>query len=306
MGVYDKEYKKLVNHVLDNGVETNPVKCRAKYEDGTPANTIESFSYKMRFPVTNEAFFLTTRRSAWKSGFKELINWMWQQKSNDVEVLKTMGVNIWNEWQFEDGTIGKSYGYQLGSQTHLIKVDNVMIDMSGKGQLAIKVDNSSFGKEVYLDQVDYVLHQLKANPESRRIYTTVRHPNDVKYSSLDACVHTTEWVVLGDTLHLEVNVRSNDIALGNVVNVVQYQFLHHLIAHVSGYKVGEMVFEIVRPHIYVDHLKGIKGQMQREELTVPTFTINPELISFYDATVDDIIFEGDYEHHPQIKYRVGI
>ncbi|MFZ7763754.1 thymidylate synthase [Bacillus licheniformis] len=34
-----------------------------------------------------------------------------------VQDLRDIGVKIWNEWELEDGTIGKAYGYQLGKKT---------------------------------------------------------------------------------------------------------------------------------------------------------------------------------------------
>ena len=41
------------------------------------------------------------------------ILWIWQRKSNNIHDLNS---HIWDEWADADGSIGKAYGYQMGSE----------------------------------------------------------------------------------------------------------------------------------------------------------------------------------------------
>lgn len=81
-----------------------------------------------------------------------------------------MGVHIWDQWRLEDGTIGAAYGYQLGKKNRTVN-----------------------GQKV--DQVDYLLHQLKHNPSSRRHLTMLWNPDDLDGMALTPCVYETQWYV---------------------------------------------------------------------------------------------------------------
>ncbi len=71
-------------------------------------------------------------------------------KSNRVQDLRDVGVNIWNDWERQDGTIGHAYGYVLRKKCRRLN-----------GGL--------------VDQVDMLLHELRHNPASRRHIVTLRH-----------------------------------------------------------------------------------------------------------------------------------
>ena len=97
-----------------------------------------------------------------------------------------------------------------------------------------------------------------------------------------------------------LNQRSQDVLAANNWNVCQYAVLIHMLAQVSGLKVGEFVHVIADAHIYDRHIPIVKELIERESFDAPTFKINPDVKDFYDFTVDDIIIE-DYEKNPQIK-----
>ncbi|MCY8342802.1 thymidylate synthase [Bacillus haynesii] len=279
MSHYDQQYNAIIQKIIESGISDEEYQVRTKWDsDATPAHTLSIMSEKMRFD-NSEVPILTTKKVAWKTAIKELL-WIWQLKSNDVQVLNDMGVHIWDQWRLEDGTIGAAYGYQLG-----------------------KKNRTANGQKV--DQVDYLLHQLKHNPSSRRHLTMLWNPDDLDGMALTPCVYETQWYVKEGKLSLEVRARSNDMALGNPFNVFQYNVLQRMIAQVLGYELGEYIFNIGDCHIYTRHIDNLNIQMKREQYEAPKLWINPDIKNFYDFTIDDFKLI-DYKHGDKLIFEVAV
>ena len=170
-------------------------------------------------------------------------------------------------WADENGSIGKAYGYQLGVK-HTYK--------EGK-----------------FDQVDRVIYDLKNNPQSRRIMTNIYVHADLNEMNLYPCAYSMTFNVSGDTLNCILNQRSQDMLTANNWNVVQYAVLQHMMAQVSGLKVGELVHVIADAHIYDRHIPIVKKMIEGVQYPAPKFVMNPDKKDFYDFTVDDFALE-DY------------
>ncbi|MCY7753580.1 thymidylate synthase [Bacillus haynesii] len=279
MSHYDQQYNAIIQKIIESGISDEEYQVRTKWDsDATPAHTLSIMSEKMRFD-NSEVPILTTKKVAWKTAIKELL-WIWQLKSNDVQVLNDMGVHIWDQWRLEDGTIGAAYGYQLGKKNRTVN-----------------------GQKV--DQVDYLLHQLKHNPSSRRHLTMLWNPDDLDGMALTPCVYETQWYVKEGKLSLEVRARSNDMALGNPFNVFQYNVLQRMIAQVLGYELGEYIFNIGDCHIYTRHIDNLNIQMKREQYEAPKLWINPDIKNFYDFTIDDFKLI-DYKHGDKLTFEVAV
>ncbi|UUV45963.1 thymidylate synthase [Bacillus phage vB_BanS-Thrax1] len=290
MSKADLWYNEIVTDVIEQGIWDTDHDVRTVWEDGTKAYTKSIISQKMRFD-NSEVPILTSKKVAWKTAIKELL-WIWQMKSNVVQDLRDMGVKIWNEWEQEDGTIGKAYGYQLGKRNRFVRLDK--IDEYGE-----------YHVYEHLDQVDYLLHQLVTNPASRRHITTLWNPDDLDEMSLTPCVYETQWYVKEGKLSLEVRCRSNDMALGNPFNVFQYNVLQRMVAQVCGYELGDYIYNIGDCHVYDRHIEPLKEQVSRETFEAPTLWINPEVKNFYDFTIDDFKLIN-YKHGESIKMEVAI
>lgn len=290
MNQADVQYGKIVKEIIENGYNDFDEKVRTVWLDGTPAHTLSSIGHSMRFDNT-QVPILTTKKVAWLTAIKELL-WIWQMKSNVVPVLRAMGVNIWNQWEQDDRTIGKAYGYQLGKKNRNIIEKTYSED-------AVSIIWSK------VDQVDYLLYQLKNNPASRRHITTLWNPDELDEMSLTPCVYETQWHVKNNKLHTEVRCRSNDMALGNPFNVFQYNVLQRMIAQVLGYELGEYIYHIGDAHVYTRHIEGLQEQINRESFEAPTLWINPEVTNFYDFTIDDFKLI-DYQHGDKISFEVAI
>ena len=269
MSYADNVFIENCRDILENGFSTENEKVRPVWEDGTPAYTIKKFGVINRYDLSKEFPILTLRYTNWKAAIDEML-WIWQKKSNRIEDLNS---HIWDSWMGEDGTIGKAYGYQLGIKHEY--------------------------KEGMFDQVDRVIYDLKNNPGSRRIMTNIYNFEDLHEMNLYPCAYSMTFNVVGGKLNAILNQRSQDTLAANNWNVVQYSALMHMLAQVSGLKVGELVHVISDMHIYDRHIPLIKELIAREPYAAPKFEINPDIKDFYAFTVDDFNIV-DYKHGKSI------
>ena len=269
MSYADNVFIENCRDILENGFSTENEKVRPVWEDGTPAYTIKKFGVINRYDLSKEFPILTLRYTNWKAAIDEML-WIWQKKSNRIEDLNS---HIWDSWMGEDGTIGKAYGYQLGIKHEY--------------------------KEGMFDQVDRVIYDLKHNPYSRRIMTNIYVHQDLHEMNLYPCAYSMTFNVVDGKLNAILNQRSQDTLAANNWNVVQYSVLMHMLAQVSGLKVGELVHVISDMHIYDRHIPLIKELIAREPYAAPKFEINPDIKDFYGFTVDDFNIV-DYKHGKSI------
>ncbi len=257
MSLADKIFIENCTEIINKGVWDTDYPVRPKWHDGTPAHTVKKFCLVNRYDLTKEFPILTLRRTAFKSAIDEIL-WIWQKKSNNVNDLNS---HIWDSWADETGSIGKAYGYQLGVKHKY--------------------------KEGDFDQVDRVLFDLKNNPHSRRIMTNIYTFQDLNEMHLYPCAYSMTFNVSGNTLNGILNQRSNDVAVANNWNVVQYAILLHMLAQVSNLKVGELVHVIADAHIYDRHIPVVEKMLKNEQFEAPKLIINPDVKDFYKFTVDD-------------------
>lgn len=270
----DDIFKENVRDILENGFSDKALEVRPHWEDGTPAHTIKKFCIVNRYDLRQEFPIMTLRRTYMKSAIDELL-WIWQKKSNNIRDLRS---HIWDSWADEDGSIGKAYGYQLGVKH--------------------KYPEGEF------DQVDRVIHDLKHNPQSRRILTNIYNHHDLSEMGLYPCAYSMTFNVSGDVLNGILNQRSQDMLTANNWNVVQYSILLIMMAQVSGLVAGELVHVIADAHIYDRHIPIVKEMLDNQSFKAPRLVVNPDIKDFYDFTVDDFKLEG-YEYCRK-KYNIPV
>ena len=275
MSLADKIFIDMCSDIIENGMSSEGLEVRPRWEDGTPAHTIKKFGVVSRYDLSKEFPAITLRRTGIKSCIDELL-WIWQKKSNNINELNS---HIWDSWADETGSIGKAYGYQM------------------------QVKHSY--PEGMMDQVDRVLYDLKHNPFSRRIMTNIYVHQDLSEMNLYPCAYSMTFNVTrkkdSDKLVLNgiLNQRSNDILAANNWNVCQYAVLIHMLAQVNDMEVGELVHVIADAHIYDRHIPIIKELITRPTYDAPKFWMNPEIKDFYQFTVDDFRLD-DYVTGPKV------
>ena len=276
MSQADALYRATCLDILEHGVWDTEQAVRPRWEDGTPAHTIKKFGVVNRYDLREEFPIMTLRRTAFRNCVDELL-WIWQKKSNNVNDLHS---HVWDSWADETGSIGKAYGYQLGIRHRY--------------------------PEGEFDQVDRVLYDLKHNPASRRILTSLYNFQDLHEMHLYPCAYGVTYNVTqgpGEdrlTLNMVLNQRSQDVLAANNWNVCQYAILLMMVAQVNDMIPGELVHVIADAHIYDRHVDIIRELISRETYPAPKVRLNPDVKDFYSFTTADLIVE-DYQAGPQVK-----
>ena len=262
----DQIFLQNCRDILDHGVWDTDQAVRPRWEDGSPAHTVKKFGIVNRYDLQEEFPILTLRRTFWKTAVDELL-WIWQKKSNNIHQLNG---HIWDQWADESGSIGKAYGYQLGVKHQY--------------------------PEGEFDQVDRVIYDLRHNPASRRILTSLYNHRDLHEMALYPCAWSMTFNVSGNVLNAILNQRSQDMLAANNWNVVQYSVLVHMLARVSGLVPGELVHVIADAHIYDRHVGVVERLLEREPFEAPTLWVDPAVEDFYAFTRDSFKLEG-YQYH---------
>lgn len=298
----DKQITYLYGDIACFGIK-HPV-TNQFWEDGTPAyrSSVAGGSISLE---DGELGFMTTKRVAPKSAINELLAFT-QQCTNSVAKLQSMGVHVWDTQHYEDGTLGKTYGYQYGAHQRSFKLENISEEAcKALGNFFELVKSTSDPSEaVYLSQLEYVIWQLIDNPHSTRIMTDIWAVDDLSEMILEPCVFSSQWVVLGDRLNCIVRSRSSDAFLGLPFNIAQWSTLHHLVAHLTGWKVGKFEFQFGDVHLYDRHLPAaqavIDNYNNQLSLEAPHLEFD-EGINWHNATFGKNFHLVDYAHCGTIK-----
>ena len=267
MSYADDIFIQTCRTILDSGTWDTDLPVRPRWADGAPAHTVKTFGVVNRYDLRQEFPIMTLRRTYFKSCVDELL-WIWQKKSNQIARLSS---HVWDAWADENGTIGKAYGYQLGIKHHYSDGD--------------------------FDQVDRVLKDLKENPASRRMVTSLFNHADLHQMGLYPCAWSMTFNVAGHTLNAVLNQRSQDMLTAGNWNVCQYAVLLHMMARSAGLEAGELLHVIADCHIYDRHIPIVEKLLTLEPRPAPKLLINPDKTDFYAFTPEDFQLEN-YDPHP--------
>jgi thymidylate synthase len=263
-----KIYLDTLKYILDNGTIKN---------DRTNTGTISIFGTQMRFNL-NEGFpLLTTKKIFMKSVIYELL-WFLKGDTN-VKYLNDNDVNIWNDWQKENGDLGPIYGYQWRSWT--------------------TSDNK------HIDQITELIENIKKNPNSRRHIISAWNVGDLEKMALPPCHTMFQFYVANKKLSCQLYQRSGDFFLGIPFNIASYSLLTMMIAQICELELGDFIHTIGDAHIYLNHLEQVKLQLTREPSKLPRMILNNEIKNIFDFKYND--FELiDYKPLPYIKAPIAV
>ena len=267
MSYADEVFIANCKDIMAHGTWDTDLPVRPRWDDGTPAHTIKRFGIVNRYDLQAEFPVQTIRKMAFRNAVDELL-WIWQKKSSSIHDLHS---HIWDAWADETGSIGKAYGYQLGVKHQY--------------------------PEGEMDQVDRVLYDLKHNPASRRILTSLYNHHDLHAMRLYPCAWSVTFNVTGNVLNAVLNQRSQNMLTANGWNVMQYAVLLHMFARASGLVPGELVHVIADAHIYDRHVPIVEEIIARTPYEAPELWVDPAVEDFYAFTLDSFRLEG-YRFHP--------
>ena len=261
-------YLDLLKHILENGTQKS---------DRTGTGTISCFGYQMRFNLQEGFPMVTTKKLHLRSIIHELL-WFLQGDTN-IKYLNDNGVTIWDEWADANGDLGPVYGHQWRSWT------------GADGQVH--------------DQIKDVLHQIKTNPDSRRMIVNAWNVADLPKMALSPCHALFQFYVADGKLSCQLYQRSADVFLGVPFNIASYALLTMMIAQVTGLQYGEFIHTFGDVHLYNNHIEQAKLQLTRTPFALPTMKLNAAVKDLFDFKFEDFTLEN-YQHHPAIKAPVAI
>ena len=263
-----KQYLDILNRILTEGTEKS---------DRTGTGTISIFGTQSRYNLDDGFPLLTTKKLHLKSIIYELL-WFLRGDTN-IQYLHDHKVSIWDEWADENGDLGPVYGHQWRSWP----------DYQGGT----------------IDQIQYVVDQLKNNPDSRRMIVSAWNVAEVNKMALPPCHTIFQFYVAGDRLSLQLYQRSADTFLGVPFNIASYALLLQMMAQVTGFKPGDFIHTTGDTHLYLNHLEQARLQLTREPRPLPTMKLNPDVKSIFDFQYEDFELVG-YDPHPHIKAAVAV
>ncbi|MGB8314836.1 MAG: thymidylate synthase [Aestuariivirga sp.] len=262
------QYLDLMRHVRDHGVQKT---------DRTGTGTRSVFGYQMRFDLAGGFPLVTTKKLHLRSIIYELL-WLLSGDTN-IKFLHDNKVTIWDEWADANGDLGPVYGAQWRSWP------------ARDGSV--------------IDQIADTVERIKKTPDSRRLLVTAWNPADVDKMALPPCHCLFQFYIANGKLSCQLYQRSADIFLGVPFNIASYAMLTHMMAHVTGLKVGEFVHTLGDAHIYLNHLQQIDEQLSRVPFALPRLVIKREVKAIDEFRHED--FEIlNYQAHPHIPAPVAV
>jgi thymidylate synthase len=271
-----KTYLKALADVLSSGEEKT---------DRTGTGTKSIFGYQMRFDLTKGFPAVTTKKLAWKSVVGELL-WFLEGSMNERRLAEiTYGKDrseltekrtIWTdnaenqgkELGYSEGMLGPVYGFQW----------------------------RNFGGEIYnsaphlkgTDQIEWLINEIKTNPDSRRLILSAWNPNQIDKMALPPCHTLAQFYVSNGKLSCQMYQRSADLFLGVPFNIASYSLLTHIIAKITNLEVQDFVLTVGDAHIYTTHYEAVNTQLQRTPQELPTLNIIKDFSSLEEVLGLDV------------------
>jgi thymidylate synthase len=263
-----KQYLDLLQILLDHGVEK---------ADRTGTGTRSVFGYQMRFNLSEGFPLLTTKKLHLKSIIYELL-WFLKGETN-IRYLREHGVSIWDEWADESGELGPVYGSQW------------------------RAWRTADGRVI--DQISWVIDQIRRDPDSRRLVVTAWNPGEVEAMALPPCHALFQFYVADGQLSCQLYQRSADVFLGVPFNIASYALLTLMMAKVCGLGAGDFVHTLGDAHLYNNHLEQARLQLTRTPYPLPQMNLNPAVRSIFEFEYGDFTL-SNYQAYPPIKAEISV
>ena len=300
-----KQYHDLLERVLAEGNQKG---------DRTGTGTLSVFGHQMRFKLSEGFPLMTTKKVHLKSIIHELL-WFLQGDTN-IQYLVQNGVNIWNEWPFQNYLNENERSTEFPKHTsewkselknfvERVKTDNAFAQKWGE---LGPVYGHQWRNFEGIDQISQLIDDIKSNPNSRRLIVSAWNPKDVPImakSGLPPCHTLFQFYVADGKLSCQLYQRSADIFLGVPFNIASYALFCMMVAQVCGLEPGDFVHSFGDAHIYSNHMDQVKEQLSRSFRPLPSMTINPEVKNIFSFKYEDFNLEN-YDPWPSIKAAVAV
>lgn len=319
MNNIDKQYQDLLEHIIKFGVEK---------KDRTGTGTKSIFGWQIRHNMQDGFPVLTTKKMAWKTMVAELL-WFLRGDTN-IHFLLENNCHIWNgdaikNYEKHNGEI--DWGPFVSKEEVFVESMNNIEFAKKWGELGpiygkqwrrwelpnYSVEHVEYGEDndSYVDQIHKLIHDLKTNPDSRRLMVNVWNVGELDKMVLPPChygfqLYTRELnfyelrnqlrakinystdtaVTIADlqsvcvennlptrAISLMWNQRSVDTFLGLPFNIASYGLLLEIIAKIVNMVPEELVGNLGDTHLYLNHIEQAQTQLIRTHYELPKLKI---------------------------------
>jgi thymidylate synthase len=190
---------------------------------------IPSYSFTLDFMVDNP--LISLRKMYYKGIFGEFETLISKEQLTNVSQFEANGCNYWKEWSGPKGELNLDYYNMLHPQ------------------------------------LEDIIEQIKATPDSRRHVISLWNHENVKSGklSLPCCWYGMTFSVIDSTLHMIWTQRSVDTMVGLPSDIyLAYLFMGY-IADECNLVHGTCMFSLSNVHIYSEHIEGAKELLTRTD-----------------------------------------
>tara|TARA_R110000796_G_scaffold46127_4_gene111599 strand:- start:5464 stop:6402 length:939 start_codon:yes stop_codon:yes gene_type:complete len=296
------DYERLLRVIMESGKDV---------DDRTGTGTRSIFGHQMRFNLQDGFPAVTTKKLAWKSVVGELL-WFLEGSTDERRLAElTYGKStlelqgkktIWTD-------NADNQGKELGYYNSFVRKELGPV-YGHQWRSFGKIGEYFPGIHESVDQIKWLINEIKTNPNSRRLILSAWNPNQTDKMALPPCHVMSQFRVYDGELSCSLYQRSADAFLGVPFNIASYALLTHIIARECGLEVGELVHSIGDAHIYNNHIEQVNEQLSRAPYPAPELNIDK---SFKLSLQDDYPLDSvskfvltKYLHHDTIKAVMAI
>lgn len=271
-----KQYLDLVEYILEHGEPR---------QDRTGTGTLSLFGLQAKYDLREGFPLLTTKKVKFDGVLRELL-WFLRGSTNINDDLAEH-TPIWNAWAGEDGELGPIYGYQWRKWP----------------RYSYDPEKDAYTRG-HVDQISDLLERIKTDPFSRRLIISAWNVSDLPEMALPPCHMMFQFYVSQDRrLDLQLYQRSADMALGVPFNIASYALLLMMVARECDLTPGIFTHTFGDAHIYMDHIEGLRRQLERTPTSLPR-------VEIADKPMLELAYEDfqllDYSPQGFIKFPVSV
>jgi len=352
----DQQYKETIKKILSTGT---------KKIDRTGTGTLSIFGHQMRFDMDDGFPLLTLRKIHTKTAIHEMLWFLGaydQDKygsfgNTNIRYLLDNGITIWSDWPYKEYMRNREYRPELPDLNMKEFESKIILDddfarefgsigagyskqwLDFGGYTDKKRNGDKFDLTIHqgVNQIDYLINELKKNPDSRRLILNAWKADEIQDTLLPPChlmfqlysekmsnevrLHAySKWLVNNKLplkpmlnnydfpdrkLSLQIYQRSCDLGLGLSFNVAEYALLLSIISQIVNMVPHELIWIGGDVHIYNNHIDQMKKLLERSSYELPMLILNKNIKNIYDFRYEDIIIEN-YKYHPNIKMNVAV
>lgn len=312
------QYLDLLVDVLDNGIKNT--------DRGTGSVSYGVFGRQTRYDLSEGFPLLTTKKVYWKGVIHELY-WFMSGQTN-IKYLVDNNVHIWDDYPYKIYSAKrKAQNAKLPKLTKEAFIEKIASDKTFAkkwGNLPriygemwrdwpTRLASESVAgrptrkKGRTVDQLAWVLKELKDDPDARNLIVTSWNPEYLytmatyeDASRFPICHNMYQISQKDGKLNLQLYQRSADLFLGVPFNIASYSLLLLILAKITGYKPGEFVHTFGDAHIYANHIDQVKEQLKRAPKKLPKVIIDKKVKKLDDFRPEFVYLEN-YDPHPLLK-----